>query len=58
MNVNCLTCGNKMIWNSDYDVEEEDGPYVMFSVYTCSNCNGLMEFYVANENHEDFKNLG
>ncbi len=47
-----------MTWNSDFDVEEEDGPYVMFSVYTCSNCNGLMEFYVADEDHEDFKNLG
>lgn len=31
----CLFCGGELCWNSDYDVEGDDG---IISSYTCMKC--------------------
>ena len=46
----CPNCGSRMIWNSDFDMEDvgysEKG---IGSVYTCSKCKASIEICIPEE---------
>ena len=49
---NCKKCGNRLIWQNDFDygdylIEDKEG---IITVYLCSNCNSIHEFYIDENN--------
>ena len=47
----CLYCGNKLIWNCDYDAEDLGYLFEgISSVHTCSKCEAVFELV---DNFED-----
>lgn len=49
----CCFCGNKLVWQSDFDTDDEEG---IISIYQCFNesCNKTFEFVDIFENEEKY----
>lgn len=38
--MNCPVCKNNLIWNSDFDYDDDDSEeYVSYSFWTCTPCH-------------------
>ena len=46
--MNCWSCGTKLIWGGDHDLEEDaeiDNEHTMVTNLSCNNCNAYVEVY-------------
>ena len=46
--MNCWSCGTKLIWGGDHDLEEEvelDNEHTIVTNLSCNNCNAYVEVY-------------
>ena len=41
--MNCWHCKTKVIWECDYDIENEDSFYSMLTILVCPNCGSTYE---------------
>ena len=54
--MNCWSCGNELIWNNDYDIEDENEYFKLLTILTCPNCKSMAECYNERKEQEDEKN--
>ena len=46
--MNCWSCGTKLIWGGDHDLEEDaeiDNEHTMVTNLSCNNCNAYVEVF-------------
>ena len=46
--MNCWSCGTKLIWGGDHDLEEDaeiDSEHTIVTNLSCNNCNAYVEVY-------------
>ena len=41
----CYSCGEEMIWNNDFDIDEENEWYKLLTIFTCPKCDSMIECY-------------
>ena len=51
--MNCWSCGNELIWNSDYDIEDENEYFKLLTILTCHNCKSMVECYHERNEQEN-----
>ena len=56
--MNCWYCGEKMIWQSDFTLEDmgRKGEGIV-SILCCSKCNAVAEFSIRDEDEADEEGL-
>ena len=53
MNISCPKCKDvKMIWGNDWDNEDEDDKYLIWSQYSCPKCETIVNIYWSEEDGE------
>ena len=53
MNISCPKCKDvKMIWGSDWDNEDEDDKYLIWSQYSCPKCETIVNVYWSEDGEE------
>ena len=46
MNISCPKCKDiEMIWGNDWDNEDEDDKYLIWSQYSCPKCETIVNVY-------------
>ena len=45
--MNCWSCGNELIWNNDYDIEDENEYFKLLEKFKS------MGYYIYNQDSED-----
>ena len=44
--MNCWSCGTKLIWGGDHDLDEDpNDEHTMITNLSCNNCNAYVEVY-------------
>jgi hypothetical protein len=46
--MNCWSCGTKLIWGGDHDLEEDaeiDNEHTIVTNLSCNNCNAYVEVF-------------
>lgn len=54
--MNCWSCGNELMWNSDYDIGDENEYFKLLTILTCSKCKSMVECYHERKEKEDEEN--
>jgi hypothetical protein len=39
----CGHCDSELIWRGDHDIEDDFGPFIIVSNYTCPECDAYVE---------------
>ena len=48
----CLHCDTELIWNGDYDIEDEYDEFCMVTNLYCPNCGAYVEVYLPTDDAE------
>ena len=53
MNISCPKCKDvEMIWGNDWDNEDEDDKYLIWSQYSCPKCETIVNVYWSEDGKE------
>jgi len=51
--MNCWHCNTELVWNCDYDIEEDYPDYCMMTYLHCPKCESDVEVYLPKEKKEE-----